>query len=82
MFLILLQDVMSNYKKYLEMSRKQPQHLKNEFSLQKMGEVFCEYVENGINSMPQQMQVKLPKLKKTGGSSPKLKLPKLKKVNS
>ena len=78
----LLQDVMSNYKKYLEISRKQTQHIKNEFSLQKMGEVFCEYVENGINSMPQQMQVKLPKLKKVGGSSPKLKLPKLKKVNS
>jgi len=35
----LLQDVMSNYKKYLEISRKQTQHIKNEFSLQKMANV-------------------------------------------
>tara|TARA_R100001594_G_scaffold97052_1_gene131260 strand:+ start:994 stop:2319 length:1326 start_codon:yes stop_codon:yes gene_type:complete len=78
----VLQDVISNYKKYLEQSRKQPQHIKNKFSLQKMGEVFCGYIDGGLKFVPQQMQVKLPKLKKAGADTPKIKLPKLKKVNS
>ena len=76
----LLQDVMDNYKKYLEISRKQPHHMKTNFSLIKMAEKFCECIDKNLNSVPQQTQLKLPKLKKIG-DSPKLKLPKLKKVN-
>jgi len=78
----LLQNITTDYKKYLETSRKQPHHLKTNFSLEKMGNIFCGYVDARIKSIPQQMQVKLPKLKKIGSSAPKIKLPKLKKINS
>ena len=77
----ILDDVMSNYKKYQETSRKQPHHIKTEFSLDSMGKLFCEYVDKGLKGIPQQMQLQLPKLKKIGSTAPKLKLPKLKKVN-
>ena len=78
----ILQDVMTNYKKYTETSRKQSQHIKDNFSFKKMGELFCKYVDSGLTLVPQQMQVKLPKLKKVGATTPKIKLPKLKKINS
>ena len=54
--------------------------MKTNFSLTKMAEKFCECIDKNLNSVPQQTQLKLPKLKKIG-DSPKLKLPKLKKVN-
>ena len=76
----ILQDVVSNYKKYLENSRKQPQYIKDNFSLEGMKSLFCEYVDSGLSSIPQQMSLQLPKLKKVGTSAPKLKLPKLKKI--
>ena len=76
----ILQDVVSNYKKYLENSRKQPQYIKDNFSLDGMKSLFCEYVDLGLTSIPQQMSLQLPKLKKVGTSAPKLKLPKLKKI--
>jgi len=75
----ILQDCVSNYKKFLETSRKQSHHVKTNFSLDKMSKRFCEIVDNGLQSVPQQMSLKLPKLKKVG-KAPKLKLPKLKKV--
>ena len=46
-----------------------------------MGELFCKYIDDAIKSVPQQTQLKLPKLKKVG-NQPKLKLPKLKKVEA
>ena len=76
----ILQDVVDNYKKYLVDSRKQPQHIKDNFSLEGMKSLFCEYVDKGLNSIPQQMSLQLPKLKKISNDVPKVKLPKLKKV--
>ncbi len=79
----LFVDVMTNYKKYLEISRKQSHHIKTNFSLDKMKEVFCNIIDEKVSSVPQQMSLQLPKLKKIGASTaPKLKLPKLKKVES
>jgi glycosyltransferase involved in cell wall biosynthesis len=75
----VLQDVVNNYKKYLETSRKQSHYVKTNFSLDLMADKFCEIVDNGLESVPQQVSLKLPKLKKTA-PAPKLKLPKLKKV--
>ena len=72
----VLQDVMQNYKKYLERSRKMPQHIKENFSRDKMAELFCAIVDKGLESVPKQVGLKLPKLQKktnTGG----LKLPSL-----
>ena len=77
----ILVDVMENYKKYLEISRKQSHHMKTNFSLEKMQELFCKYIDNAIASVPKQATLKLPKLKKSN-EAPKLKLPKLKKVEA
>jgi len=76
----VLQDVVTNYKKYLQVSRKQAQHIKNNFSLDLMSTKFCEIIDNRLQTIPQQVSLQLPKLKKKV-ESPKLKLPKLKKVN-
>ena len=45
-----------------------------------MAQKFCEMVDNGLQSIPEQVSLKLPKLKKVEQPA-KLKLPKLKKVN-
>ena len=75
----VIQDVIKNYKQYLSKSRKQRQYVKDNFSLKYMSEIFCKLVDNGMTNVPQQVGLKLPKLKKV--SSPTtLKLPKLKKI--
>jgi len=79
----VLQDVMSNYKNYLKLSRKQTQYVKDNFSREKMNKLFVELVDKGLKGVPQQVGLTLPKLKKvTSTEAPKLKLPKLKKVES
>jgi len=79
----VLQDVIDNYKKYLKVSRKQTQYIKDNFSRDKMSKIFVELVDRGLKGVPQQVGLKLPKLKKvTQSESPKLKLPKLKKVEA
>jgi len=78
----VLQDCVTNYKKFIETSRKQHHHVKTNFSLEQMSEQFCLLVDSGIKSVPQQMPLNLPKLTKVNTPEvPKLKLPKLKKVN-
>jgi len=78
-----LRDCVSNYKNYLKAAKRQAYHSKSEFSLDAMSAKFCEYVDTAINNVPQQVQLKLPKLKKANTTKqPKLKLPKLKKINS
>ena len=75
-----LQDVVKNYKTYLSKSRKQTQYVKDNFSLERMSEIFKNIVDEGLKGVPQQVGLKLPKLKKVNTEAPKLKLPKLKKV--
>ena len=58
----VIADVVSNYKKYLELSRKQPQHVKDNFNLDGMGKILCDMVDKGINAQPKQVTLKLPKL--------------------
>jgi len=77
-----LQDVVKNYKTYLTRSRKQTQYVKDNFSLERMSEIFKNIVDEGLAGVPQQVGLKLPKLKKVETEAPKLKLPKLKKVES
>ena len=77
----VLKDMFKHYKKYLTLSRKQTKHVKDNFSLDKMTERFAEILEKA--AVPQQVQLKLPKLKKVGDSQPpKINLPKLKKVEA
>ena len=78
----VLQDVKKNYKIYLTKSRKQTQYVKDNFSLERMAEIFKHIVDEGLKGVPQQVGLTLPKLKKVGNEAPKLKLPKLKKVES
>ena len=75
----VLQDVMDNYKKYLSLSRKQIQYVKDNFSRKKMSDQFVKIIDERLKDVPQQVGLKLPKLKKAS-NKPKLKLPKLKKV--
>ena len=61
----VMKDMFKHYKKYLEKSRKMPQHMKNNFSMDKMTEKFSEILSNlNIPVAPQKMELKLPKLNK------------------
>jgi glycosyltransferase involved in cell wall biosynthesis len=75
----VLQDVVTNYKTYLERSRKMPQYIKNNFSSAKMSELFVQLVDKGLKNVPTAMKLKLPELTKK--SNNKIKLPELKKVS-
>jgi glycosyltransferase involved in cell wall biosynthesis len=78
-------DVMTNYKIYLEKSRKMPQYMKDNFSLNKMSDRLIELIDNKLKDIPQQVGLNLPKLKKVKNdtaSTTKVKLPKLNKVEA
>ena len=77
-----IQDVMTNYKNYLKLSRKQTQYVKDNFSRKKMSDRFISIIDKCLEQVPQQVGLKLPKLKKASKEGPKLKLPKLKKVTA
>ena len=70
-----MKDLFKNYKKYFKDSRKQTQYIKDNWSLDKMAEKLNNILPK-IDSSPQQMGLKLPKLNK------KIKLPKLKKIEA
>ena len=79
----IIKDVTENYKKYLDNSRKQMTHTNKNFTLDIMAEKFVTIVDKGLKEVPQQMELRLPKLKKVEDAkieAPKLKLPKLKKI--
>ena len=78
-----LRDCVSNYKNYLTAAKRQAYYSKTEFSFEAMAIRFCQYVDSALESVPQQVQLKLPKLKKLDTTEqPKIKLPKLKKVEA
>ena len=54
-------NVYSDYKKYLELSKRQAHHAKTNFSFDKMAEVLDNILETKV---PKQVELKLPKLKK------------------
>jgi glycosyltransferase involved in cell wall biosynthesis len=80
----ILRDVVDNYKTYLNTAKRQSYVSRTEFSLDNMAAKFCKHVDAGINSVPKQVQLQLPKLKKVGETTetPKITLPKLKKVGA
>ena len=61
-------------------AKKQGYYCKTNFSFEKMKEKLGEILEEKMKSIPQQVSLNLPKLKKTGGAPQTLKLPKLKKI--
>lgn len=77
----LMRDMVDNYKNYTENAKRQASHSRRMFSMEKMAEELINIVESGLATVPKQMQLQLPKLKKVGSTeTPKLQLPKLKKV--
>lgn len=79
----VLADVKDNYKQYLEKSRKQGHYSKTNFSLELMSKKFCNIIDETLKTVPQQVQLKMPELKKKKPTAAKkIKLPKLKKVEA
>ena len=53
-----------DYKVFCEESRKQPNYIKNNFSLEKADEVYADVLDKYIPEIPEPVQLKLPKLEK------------------
>jgi len=80
----VMKDVLKNNRKYVMMAKKQSMYNRVNFSMNKMTKDFGKILDRYLpkfEEQPQQVDLKLPKLKKVGGDKPKeIKLPKLKKV--
>lgn len=59
-----LKVVHKDYKVFLEDSRKQPNHVKKNFSLEKAHEVYRDTFDKYVPAFPEPVQIKLPKLEK------------------
>ena len=80
-----LNYVFENYDEVKKKGKKLMDKNREKFTLSKMTEELDKIVEKHMKNVPQQVGLKLPKLKKVGeGKSelPKLNLPKLKKVKT
>tara|TARA_Y100000592_G_C5440016_1_gene302848 strand:- start:207 stop:1523 length:1317 start_codon:yes stop_codon:yes gene_type:complete len=79
----VMKELYKNYSKYITNAKKQTIINKQKFSLEamtsKLDEILTKHLPN-IEAQPQQVQMKLPQLKKVE-SVKKVGLPKLKKVN-
>ena len=60
----IMRDVYKSYKSYLPGARKQAYLSRTNFSIDKMTELFTEIINKYTSSIPQQVGIKLPKLKK------------------
>jgi len=80
----VMMDVFKNNRKYNMMAKKQAMYNRVNFSMNKMTKEFDKILDRYLpkfEEQPQQVDLKLPKLKKVGESKPQsMKLPKLKKV--
>jgi hypothetical protein len=77
----VMMDVFKSYPKYLINAKKQS-IFSQDFSLDNMTKKLGEIVDKYYQDVPQQVDLKLPKLKKVAGNieTPKINLPKLKKA--
>ena len=78
----VMKDVVKNYTKYLVKAKQLQVYTKSLFSYDKMKEKLDKIITPILESVPQQVELKLPKLQKVGEKTKKgkLKLPALKKV--
>jgi len=76
-----LKDVFENYKNYTEKAKRQAFKSKNEFSWDKMKEKLDKYLIKYVPEFPQEIQLKLPQMKKISLPS-KINLPTLNKIES
>jgi len=61
-----LKDVFENYKNYTDKAKRQAYHSKTNFSWDKMKEKIDNILSTNIPEFPNQIQLKLPQLKKVG----------------
>ena len=78
----LINNIFQNYKDWKVKAKRQGYHARTNFSFSKMKEILGNILDENIPEIAQQVQLKLPKLKKInkGDEKPKLKLPQLKKI--
>jgi glycosyltransferase involved in cell wall biosynthesis len=72
----MMQEVQTNYKKYLENGKRQRFFVNSTFTKQAVASVYekvLEIVSESVNTLPQAVELKLPQLKK-------IELPKLQKI--
>ena len=80
---LTLNDVFTNYKDWKVKGKRQGYYARTNFSFKDMKEILSKILDENVPEIAKQVELKLPKLKKEGNSSPKLpqlKLPKLQKV--
>ena len=76
-----LKNTYKKYKDYIPNARRQATHAKDNFSYEKMKEKLDIILEDNVTQTPKQVDLKLPKLKKSKKNElPKLELPKLQKI--
>ena len=77
----VMKDVFLNYKKYTLNAKKLGTVNKSKFSLKAMTRELGKILDKYVPEFPKEVELKLPKLKKVGDTTPsKITLPKLKKV--
>jgi glycosyltransferase involved in cell wall biosynthesis len=79
----MFEDVIKNYKKWAELAKRQRYFVRTNFTKQAISKIYdniISIIEEQTNSLPQQVQLQLPKLKSAKQELPKLKLPKLQKA--
>ena len=67
----VMKDVVKNYTKYLVKSKQLQVYTKSQFSYEKMREKLDKIITPLIESVPQQVELKLPKLQKIEGTPTK-----------
>ena len=77
-----LRLVHKNHNSILKKAKRLGKKNRKSFSLEKMASDFSKIIDDVISSIPQEVSLKLPKLKKVGDSTKpsKINLPKLKKI--
>ena len=79
----VMRDCVDNYKNYLKVAAKQKRLTETQYTMEAMSDQFVAMIDKALDSIPQQVALQLPKLKKVDSAEPpKLKLPKLKKVEA
>ena len=77
----VMKGVFSSYKKYTLNAKKLGKVNKSKFSLNAMTRELGKMLDKYVPEFPKEVELKLPKLKKVGDTTPsKITLPKLKKV--
>jgi glycosyltransferase involved in cell wall biosynthesis len=80
----MLLDVRKNYKKWLELGKRQRYFVNSTFTKTAVAPIYekvLNTIDASIKIIPQQMQLNLPRLKKID-DTPKIKLPKLNKIEA